>query len=454
MKYSNTSVLTSRVNTIIALPDGSTTNDARLEDICVGYDDHEYTSPGDAVRLQISDLHNKLFYTDDKFLDRQLRYYNLCDKSKITESSFITGDGTTLSTNNQYGYSDYIKIDGDTNYIAFHPWSCNETVLAYDNNKNLIKRYYYNTIMSLEENVAQNSTFWYTFKTPPAAVYIRVNLALIDDVKTMVVKGSTVSEIPESYTPYEKSILASEFIGYLSSLYADKPDVSNLINNTEDFYSYQNNTFIGSNKPAITTGIENNVSIGSHSMENTIFDNNNSQSGKFNVSVGVNSMKNMTTGNHNTSVGFQSMMSVTTGSANTAVGEDSLMTIGDGNSNTAIGCRAMQSAIGGSNNVAIGQGSCYWSDEFHPSGSNNTAIGAHSGSSKGNGSNNISIGYFAKPNADLNNTIVIGNEISANADGEMILGDTHTSTIIMVHNGIKKVLVFNNDGTITWQTYN
>lgn len=187
----NTSVLTSRVNTIIALPDGATTNDARLEDICVGYDDHEYTSPGDAVRLQISDLHNKLFYTDDKFLDRQLRYYNLCDKSKITESSFITGDGTTLSTNNQYGYSDYIKIDGDTNYIAFHPWSCNETVLAYDNNKNLIKRYYYNTIMSLEENVAQNSTFWYTFKTPPAAVYIRVNLALIDDVKTMVVKGST-----------------------------------------------------------------------------------------------------------------------------------------------------------------------------------------------------------------------------------------------------------------------
>lgn len=192
------------------------------------------------------------------------------------------------------------------------------------------------------------------------------------------------------------------------------------------------------------------MSIGSHSMENTIFDNNNSQSGKFNVSVGVNSMKNMTTGNHNTAVGFQSMRSVTTGSVNTSVGEDSLMTIGDGNSNTAIGCRAMQSAIGGSNNVAIGQGSCYWSDEFHPSGSNNTAIGAHSGSPKGNGSNNISIGYFAKPNADLNNTIVIGNEISANADGEMILGDTHTSTIIMVHNEIKKVLIFNNDGTITW----
>lgn len=151
------------------------------------------------------------------------------------QSRFITGDNSTLSGNTNYGYSDYIKIDSDTNYIVFHPWSCNETVLAYDNNKNLIKRYYYNTITSLEET---------------------------------------------------------------------------------------------------------------------------------------------------------------------------------------------------------------------------TAVGAHSGSSKGSGSNNISIGYFAKPNADLNNTIIIGNEISANADGEMVLGDIHTSTIIMVHNGIKKVLVFNNDGTVSWENYN
>lgn len=67
---------------------------------------------------------------------------------------------------------------------------------------------------------------------------------------------------------------------------------------------------------------------------------------------------------------------------------------------------------------------------------------------------NISIGYFVKPNADLNNTIIIGNEISVNADGEMVLGDVHTSTIIMVHNGIKKVLVFNNNGTVSWENYN
>lgn len=53
-----------RIDTLIALPEGSTTNDARLEDICNGADEVQYSSPGDAVREQMLSKLNNLVKAD------------------------------------------------------------------------------------------------------------------------------------------------------------------------------------------------------------------------------------------------------------------------------------------------------------------------------------------------------------------------------------------------------
>lgn len=53
-------ILTARMDAFTALPEGSTTSDAALNDIRIGYDGTEYQTPGDAVRGQVGSLSEEL----------------------------------------------------------------------------------------------------------------------------------------------------------------------------------------------------------------------------------------------------------------------------------------------------------------------------------------------------------------------------------------------------------
>lgn len=58
-----------RINQIIALPEGSTVSDARLEDICVKEDGTKAASPGAAVREQIAEVKDEITKTNNEVTD-------------------------------------------------------------------------------------------------------------------------------------------------------------------------------------------------------------------------------------------------------------------------------------------------------------------------------------------------------------------------------------------------
>jgi hypothetical protein len=126
-------VLNERINNMQTLPEGSTTADAALYDINIGYDGKDWKSPGEAVRGQVSQLSSENA-CKNKILSDILE----CDMANIeVEKGGISFDGT-LNDLKYFNRTNYLRVKAGTNITMAENWQVG--VFYYDDEKNLIEK--------------------------------------------------------------------------------------------------------------------------------------------------------------------------------------------------------------------------------------------------------------------------------------------------------------------------
>ena len=174
-------VLTARMDAFTALPEGSTTSDAALNDIRIGYDGTEYPTPGDAVRGQVgslsadlSDVNNSISTTADAYTMAS------ADMESGTIDKITGVDG---ESNNTIRSKDFIDISR-TKSFSFSGISAN----AY-----YVRIVYYNSskaFLNSTDGIKANEEA-VKFVKPNQAKYMRIviiyiSLADVDYIKPVI----------------------------------------------------------------------------------------------------------------------------------------------------------------------------------------------------------------------------------------------------------------------------
>ncbi len=117
------STLSARMDEFVTLPEGSTTGDAELADIRVGYDGTTYSNAGDAVRGQITSISGEVSDLNDIAVSKNLmgmvykKFYKLMKPIPAgTQFRLRRSDGSVFAVDNKERINFYTE---DKTYIAY-----------------------------------------------------------------------------------------------------------------------------------------------------------------------------------------------------------------------------------------------------------------------------------------------------------------------------------------------
>ena len=215
------------------------------------------------------------------------------------------------------------------------------------------------------------------------------------------------------------------------------------------------NTLLGRQCANNAVGSSRTVAIGSYALQNLegghrniaigTFSMNSATGAERNVSIGADNMMSVLDPQDNISLGFGAMHHGNTMKHNIAIGSGAMGNVGnhDGTGNIAIGKDAGYAAYG-STNVCIG----YQAGNSITSGTSNVIIGSLA-NSPSNQNQNVCIGASAEAQTGTSRSIAIGYNAKTTKSYQMMLGSASITEVVMCGN---KKIIFNNDGTVTWES--